>query len=118
MRKFNALRSRGHRNAEHECSEWEKLFISAANDPAIRIFHHWKPMSDGETNVAAVGAMVSLGGFLMGVISLVAAVVAPFLGFVRLQRFVQWWTRRSPGFVRGWSVMVAAFGVFLFYGAM
>ncbi len=55
---------------------------------------------------------------ILGVISLVAAVVALFLGFVRLQRFVQWWTRRSPGFVRGWSVMVAAFGVFLFYGAM
>ncbi len=55
---------------------------------------------------------------ILGIISVVAAMVAPFVGFVRLQRFVQWWVGRSPGFVRGWSVMVAAFGVFLFYGSL
>ncbi len=55
---------------------------------------------------------------ILGIISLVAAMVAPFLGFVRLQRFVQRWTKRSPGFIRGWSVMAAAFGVFLFYGSL
>ena len=55
---------------------------------------------------------------ILGIISLVAAVMAPFLGFVRLQRFVQWWTGRSPGFVRGWSVVAAVFGVFLVYGTL
>ena len=55
---------------------------------------------------------------ILGIISLVAAVVVPFLGFVRLQRFVQWWTRQSPGFVRGWSLVAATFGVFLFYGSL
>ncbi len=55
---------------------------------------------------------------ILGIISLVAAMAAPFLGFDRLQRFVQKWTRRSPGFIRGWSVMAAAFGVFLCYGSL
>ncbi len=55
---------------------------------------------------------------VLGIISLVAAMAAPFLGFDRLQRFVQKWAKRSPGFIRGWSVMAAAFGVFLLYGAV
>ncbi len=55
---------------------------------------------------------------VLGIISLVAAMAAPFLGFDRLQRFVQKWMKRSPGFIRGWSVMAAAFGVFLLYGAL
>ncbi len=55
---------------------------------------------------------------VLGIISLVAAMAAPFLGFDRLQRFVQKWAKRSPGFIRGWSVMAAAFGVFLLYGSL
>ncbi len=55
---------------------------------------------------------------ILGIISVVAAMVAPFVGFVRLQGFVQWWTRKSPGVIRGWSLVTAALGVFLFYGAM
>ena len=55
---------------------------------------------------------------VLGIISLVAAIAAPFLGFDRLQRFVQRWSKRSPGFIRGWSIMAAAFGVFLLYGSL
>jgi uncharacterized membrane protein len=55
---------------------------------------------------------------VLGIISLMAALAAPFLGFDRLQRFVQKWMKRSPGFIRGWSVMTAAFGAFLLYGAL
>jgi hypothetical protein len=55
---------------------------------------------------------------ILGIISLMAAMAAPFLGFDRLQRFVQKWSKRSPGFIRGWSVMTAAFGVFLLYGSL
>jgi len=55
---------------------------------------------------------------VLGIISLVAAMAAPFLGFVRLQRFVQKWTKRSPGFIRGGSVMVVTLGVFLLYGSL
>ncbi len=55
---------------------------------------------------------------VLGIISLVAAMAAPFLGFDRLHRFVQKWTKRSPGIIRGWSVMVVALGVFLLYGSL
>ncbi len=55
---------------------------------------------------------------ILGIISLVAAIVAPFFGFARLQGFVQWWAGRSSGFIRGWSLVAAAFGVFLFYGSL
>jgi len=55
---------------------------------------------------------------ILGIISLVAAMVAPFFGFARLQGFVQWWAGRSSGFIRGWSLVAAALGVFLFYGSL
>ena len=55
---------------------------------------------------------------ILGIISVVAATAAPFLGFDRLQRFVQKWSMRSPGIIRGWLVMTAAFGVFLLYGSL
>ena len=55
---------------------------------------------------------------ILGIISLMAAMAAPILGFDRLQRFVQKWSKRSPGFIRGWSVMTAAFGAFLLYGTL
>jgi uncharacterized membrane protein len=55
---------------------------------------------------------------VLGIISLVAAIAAPFFGFDRLQRFVQKWSKRSPGRIRGWSVMVFALGVFLLYGSL
>ncbi len=54
---------------------------------------------------------------ILGIISLVAAGFAPFLGFARLQKFLQWWAARPPGLIRGWSLAAAAFGVFLVYGA-
>ncbi len=55
---------------------------------------------------------------VLGIISLVAAMAAPFFGFHRLQRFVQKWSKRSPGRIRDWSVMVFALGVFLLYGSL
>ena len=56
--------------------------------------------------------------WILGIVSLVAALVVPFMGLARLQGFVQWWTRRPPGLIRGWSLVVVAFGVFLLYGSM
>jgi hypothetical protein len=54
-----------------------------------------------------------IGG--LGVLSLVAAVSMPFLGYQRLRKFVEWWAARPEGFVRGWSLVACAFGVFLIY---
>jgi len=68
--------------------------------------------------MAASGSRFPEAFRILGIISLVAAVVAPFIGLARLQGFVQWWTSRSPGFIRGWSLVAAGFGLFLFYGSM
>ena len=46
----------------------------------------------------------------LGIISLVAAAVSLALGFARLQKFVGWWTDRSPGFTRGWSICPPSHG--------
>jgi hypothetical protein len=52
---------------------------------------------------------------VLGVIALVAAALAPLLGFARLRRFVRWWTDRSPSVVRVWSLVTVGFGSFLVY---
>jgi hypothetical protein len=51
----------------------------------------------------------------LGVLSLAAAVSAPFLGYERLRRFVEWWMARPAGFVRAWSLAACVFGAFLIY---
>jgi len=56
-----------------------------------------------------------IGG--LGVLSLLAAVSIPFLGYERLRKLVEWWLTRSEGFVRGWSLVTCAFGAFLVYAA-
>ncbi len=52
---------------------------------------------------------------VLGTISLVAAAISPLVGFARLRRLVQWWSDRSTGLVRTWSLVTVGFGVFLIY---
>jgi len=52
---------------------------------------------------------------ILGIISIVAALVAPSLRFERLRAFVQWWAARPSGFIRAWALVAAVFGVFLMY---
>jgi len=52
---------------------------------------------------------------ILGIISIVAALVAPSLGFERLRAFVQWWIARPLGFIRAWALIAAVFGAFLVY---
>jgi len=52
---------------------------------------------------------------ILGVITIIAAVLASMLGFERLRAFVQWWAARPSGFIRAWALVAAAFGVFLVY---
>ena len=54
----------------------------------------------------------------LGVLSLVAAVSIPLLGYARLRKFVEWWVARPAGFVRAWSLVACAFGAFLIYAAV
>jgi hypothetical protein len=55
---------------------------------------------------------------ILGILSIVAGAAAAALGHERLRSFVQWWVGRPPGFVRGWSLVAAAFGCFLVYAAV
>jgi hypothetical protein len=57
-----------------------------------------------------------IGG--LGVLSLVAAVTIPLLGYERLRKFVEWWVARPGSFVRGWSLVACVFGAFLIYAAL
>jgi hypothetical protein len=54
----------------------------------------------------------------LGVLSLAAAAALPVLGYARVRSFVEWWTARSTGFVRAWSLVACAFGAFLVYAAV
>lgn len=54
----------------------------------------------------------------LGVVSLMAAVAIPLIGYERLRRFVAWWLERPPGFIRGWAIAACLFGAFLIYAAV
>jgi hypothetical protein len=55
---------------------------------------------------------------VLGVLSLVAAVSIPLLGYELLRKFVEWWVARPAGFVRTWSLVACAFGAFLLYATL
>lgn len=52
---------------------------------------------------------------VIGMVSLLAAVSLPLLGYERLRKFVAWWAARPNGFVRAWSLLACVFGAFLIY---
>ena len=54
--------------------------------------------------------------WLIGLIAIVAAVVAVVMGHDRIRNFVMWWVRKPAGFTRLWSLIAIAFGVFIYYG--
>ena len=54
----------------------------------------------------------------LGVLSLIAAVLIPVLGYDRIRRFVAWWVARPTGVVRIWACGACAFGGFLIYAAL
>jgi hypothetical protein len=62
---------------------------------------------------AASGSRFPNALLIVGILSIVSAVVAPFLGFERLRAFAEWWLARSSGLIRAWAGMAAAFGAFL-----
>ncbi len=53
---------------------------------------------------------------IIGVIAILAAVAAVFVGQERIRNFVMWWVRKPAGFTRLWSLFAIAFGAFIYYG--
>ncbi len=54
---------------------------------------------------------------IIGIISLVAGVVIPFIGRRRFDSFIDWWLGMPTGVIRIWSLAAAVFGVVLVYAA-
>jgi len=52
---------------------------------------------------------------LLGAISLLSGVALPFIGAERLSRIIAWWSRQPASFIRGWSAVGLALGLFLFW---
>jgi hypothetical protein len=67
--------------------------------------------------VALVGAASSSrfpdALYILGILSIITAVVAPILGSERVRAFIEWWTARPSGLIRAWAALATVFGVFL-----
>ena len=50
---------------------------------------------------------------IFGVLSILTALSLPVMGVDRARRFLDWWTDRSPNFVRLWSLLAVVMGAFL-----
>jgi hypothetical protein len=52
---------------------------------------------------------------IIGILSVVAAIVLPLLGIERLRTLLDWWTRQSIALLRTWSAAAALAGTFLLW---
>ncbi|MCX6354855.1 MAG: hypothetical protein NTZ78_08130 [Candidatus Aureabacteria bacterium] len=55
---------------------------------------------------------------VLAVISVSAAIMLPLIGISRYQSIVAWWSRRSPLFIRVWSVVALGLGIFILWSIM
>jgi hypothetical protein len=55
---------------------------------------------------------------VLGILSLVSAVLLPLLGRERLRPMIEWWISRPDGFLRAWSLVAVAFGIFVGYAGI
>ena len=55
---------------------------------------------------------------IIGVVSIVAAVLIPFIGFERISSLIRWGESRSLTALRVWCLVAIAFGVFLVYAGI
>lgn len=49
----------------------------------------------------------------IGFVILVAGLITPFFGVDRLRAFIDWWSAQGPNFMRAWSGVALALGVYL-----
>ena len=52
---------------------------------------------------------------VLGVISLLSGIALPIIGAERLTKLISWWSEQPATFIRGWSAVAVALGVFLFW---
>lgn len=58
----------------------------------------------------APGLVQGLGIFLIA-----AGLITPFFGVERFERILDWWTGRSPLFMRAWAAFALLFGLLVTY---
>ena len=54
--------------------------------------------------------------YVLGLITVSAAIIGMIAGADRLGRFLEWWLTRPQPLLRAWALFAAAFGAFLVYG--
>jgi hypothetical protein len=54
---------------------------------------------------------------VLGVISLLSGIALPIIGAERVTKLISWWSEQPSTFIRGWSAVGIALGVFLFRSA-
>ena len=50
--------------------------------------------------------------------SVVVALLLPFLGVARFQSMLSWWTRQPPATIRAWSAVAVVFGLFILWSVL
>lgn len=55
---------------------------------------------------------------VIGILSLISALVLPLIGLRRMQELLRWWTSRSDRFIRLWAMLALLFGLFLIYACL
>jgi len=58
----------------------------------------------------AARALWILGGFIFA-----AGIMTPVFGIERARAIIDWWSAQGPSFVRNWSALMAALGLFVVY---
>jgi len=66
----------------------------------------WRSASSSRTPVAFE---------VLGVIALLSGIALPIIGAARLTKLISWWSEQPSTFIRGWSAVAVALGVFLFW---
>jgi glucan phosphoethanolaminetransferase (alkaline phosphatase superfamily) len=67
--------------------------------------------------LAASHSRFPLAFEILGWLAILAALLVPVAGRARIDRLLDWWSRRSTLCIRLWSLAGLAFGCFLVYGA-
>lgn len=55
---------------------------------------------------------------VLAVLSVVSALALPLMGISRFESILSWWSRQPPVFIRSWSAVAVAMGVFLLWSVV
>jgi hypothetical protein len=65
--------------------------------------------------VTATGSRTPDALRILGIVIIVSGLVTPFFGVERFGRLLDWWSTRSPAFMRSWAAIALLVGLLLAY---